>query len=90
MSMAMDRFRTLQKKFRNQVRSRKLSAVQKHHVITAAALWQVSEITTAELVMGIRHDRGVVDHLQAEAKMHLKLAGARPHEEKRAWMSAIS
>jgi hypothetical protein len=78
MSQAMQRFAALKRRFRDQVRSRKLSAVQRHHLTTTAALWQVSEITTAELVMGIRHDRGVVDHLQAEAKIHLKLAGARP------------
>ncbi|MGV7218143.1 hypothetical protein [Bradyrhizobium sp. UFLA05-112] len=65
MSAAVDRFESLKRKFRHQVRSRKLSATQKHHVTTAAALQQVVEMTVAEMVTGTRHVEREVNVIRA-------------------------
>ncbi|WP_027554549.1 hypothetical protein [Bradyrhizobium sp. Cp5.3] len=78
MSQALRRFEDLKQKFRRQIRARKLSAVQRYHVISAASKQQIAEVTIAEMVLGAPHDRGVVDRLQAEVRQHLTLAGAKP------------
>jgi hypothetical protein len=78
MSQAMRRFEDLRRKFRSEIRSRKLSSVQRHHLLWAASLWQVSEQSLAAMIAGAAHDRGLINRLQAESRTHLQLAGARP------------
>ncbi len=77
MSQALKRFEELRRKFRSMIPTRKLSATQRHHLTTAAALQQVGEQYVAGMVIGAPHDRGAVDRLQSEVRTHLKLAGTR-------------
>lgn len=74
MSIAKRRFDELCRKFRSQVRSRKkLSATQRHHILHAASLQQIAEVTVVEMVLGIPHDHGTVERLQNEIR-HLCLS----------------
>lgn len=83
MSSTLRRFDELQRKFRAQVPSRKLSAQQKHHLLWASSLQQVAEQSIAAMVMGANIDRGLIDRLQAEIRARLVSAGAHtPRSQK--------
>ena len=83
MSAAMQRFADLQRKFRAQLPSKKLSATQRHHLLWVASLQQVAEQAIAAMVTGATFDRGLIDKIQAEVRARVVSAGARPNQEKK-------
>lgn len=82
MSMATRRLKQLEKKFRGSTLARKLTTAQRHDLCWAAALQQVAEVMVAEMILGAKHDRQSVEHLKAEVRQHLVLAGVQFNQEK--------
>jgi len=77
MSAAAKRFRDLERRFRKIAPSRRLSPAQRHDLMWAAALQQVVEIATAELCLGIPHDRRLILQMKLEIGARLASVGIK-------------
>jgi hypothetical protein len=81
MSAAL-RFEQLKTKFRQAVPSQRLSPAQQRAIISAASLQQVVEMTVAEMVTGVPHDRQMVETMQSEIRECLASAGRHRSKHK--------
>jgi hypothetical protein len=81
MSTAVQRFDDLRKKFRAMVPARQLKPAQKHAILWAASLQQIVEMTVAEMVLGVPHEKRHLKQMQEEVRARLAVAGVPQKEE---------
>jgi hypothetical protein len=77
MSMAVERFEELKKKFRQTVPHRRLSPEQHRAIAHAASIEQVREVTAIEATLGKPYDQAMMARMSIEITTLLVSAGAK-------------